>query len=116
MMPTYNPGDVVIDRPADELRPGEVITFRHSDLSTDVVTHRITDLSRVVIHTKGDANPTPDVWDIRPNQVVGTAVERIPHLGYLLVYLRQPAGVASVMTGVLALIALWGLFFRREPA
>jgi signal peptidase len=113
MVPTYNPGDLVLDRrPAGHYRRGEVITFRHSDLTTDVVTHRITGVTATgLIHTKGDANATADVWDIRPDQVRGAAVARLPRLGYLVVFLRQPAGLASIATAVLAIVLLWRLFF-----
>src|SRR5450631_160592 len=38
---------------------------------------------------------------------------KLPHLGYLLVFLRRPAGVASLVIGGLALMLLWGL---RNPS
>ena len=47
MEPTYMPGDIVIDRRrATAYRAGEMLTFRHSDLTTDVVTHRVTDVAQ----------------------------------------------------------------------
>ena len=100
MVPTYRPGDLVLDRrPSGQYHRGEVITFRHSDLTTDVVTHRITDVTAAgLIHTKGDANATADVWDIRPDQVQGTAVLRLGGFGYLVVFLRQPAGIGALAT------------------
>ena len=58
---------VVIDGPArSTYKPGKIITFCHWNLSTDVVTHRVAELRDGFIHTKGDANRTADVWDIRP--------------------------------------------------
>jgi hypothetical protein len=105
---------VVIDGPAKSTyKPGKIITFRHSNLTTDVVTHSVAELPDGFIHTKGDANRTADVWDIRPNQVQGIFVMKLPHLGYLLVFLRRPAGVASLVIGGLALMLLWGL---RNPS
>jgi signal peptidase I len=116
MSPTYRPGDVVVDRPAQhQYRAGEVITFRHSNQATDVVTHRITDITPAgLIHTKGDANRTEDVWDIRPDQVRGSVSMKITHLGYLLVFLHQPSGAASLSLTVLALVLLWTLFFPAQ--
>ena len=111
MSPALKSGDLVIDRPAHAVHAGEVITFRHSGLSTDVVTHRVTDVTAGVIHTKGDGNPTADSWDIRPNQVRGVMALHLPRAGYVVVFLRQPTGVASVVTGTLALTILWSLFF-----
>src|ERR1035437_4034235 len=105
---------VVIDGPAKSTyKPVKIITFCHWNLSTDVVTHRVAELRDGFIHTKGDANRTADVWDIRPNQVQGIFVMKLPHLGYLLVFLRRPAGVASLVIGGLALMLVWGL---RNPS
>jgi signal peptidase len=117
MMPTYNPGDLVIDRRAGgAIKPGEVITFRHS-AAPDVVTHRVTEITAGgIIHTKGDANPTADVWDIRPAMVRGSVAWHAPRLGYLLIFLKQPAGIGALATSILALSLLWSLFFDQQPA
>lgn len=113
MTPTYSPGYVVIDAPArDGYHPGDVITFRHSAYTTDVVTHRITHITESgLIHTKGDANRSADVWQIRPDQVRGRVVAGIPLLGYLAVFLQQPPGVGALATSTLMIVLLWGLFF-----
>jgi signal peptidase len=116
MEPTYMPGDLVIDRPAAHVRPGDVITFRHSDLTTDVVTHRVTAVNpNGLIHTKGDANTSADVWEIRPDQVQGRVRLHLRNLGYLAVYLKQPSGIGSLVTALAAIVLLWGLFFPSEP-
>lgn len=39
---------------------------------------------------------------------------RLPWLGYLAVYFKQPAELASLATVLLALVPLWGLFFPLE--
>ena len=110
MAPTLRAGDVVLDGPTSgAYGPGDIITFRHSSLSTDLVTHRITDIQSGKIHTKGDANRTADVWDIRPDQVQGVVVQRLPRFGYLIVFLRQPTGIASLLILGVAVMLLWGL-------
>jgi signal peptidase len=113
MSPTYRPGDVVIDRPGHgPYRAGQVITFLHSDAARDVVTHRITDVTPAgLIHTKGDANRTGDVWDIRANQVQGRTIAGVPGLGYLLIFLKQPTGALSLACAVLCCLLLWTIFF-----
>lgn len=108
MAPALLAGDAVLDGPPrNTYTPGEIITFLHSSRATDLVTHRVADLRPGVIHTKGDANRTPDAWDIRPKQVQGVVVTRLPGLGYVLIFLRKPIGIASVLLGGLALIMLW---------
>jgi signal peptidase I len=116
MSPTYRPGDLVIDRSPSSYRAGDVITFRHSDRTTDVVTHRVVSVSAAGITTKGDANATPDAWTIRPNQVQGRTVLGVPYLGYVAVYFKQPAGVASAASTVACILLLWGLFFGSREA
>jgi signal peptidase len=115
MVPTLNPGDLVVDKPVTTLHKGEVISFRH-DLTPDVVTHRIRWYSHGVISTKGDANATKDAWFIRPDQVQGTEAVNLPKLGYVAYFFKQKAGVAAAMTALLALIMLWGLFFPAQVA
>jgi signal peptidase len=115
MEPTYMPGDLVIDRPAPHVRPGEVITFRHSDVTADVVTHRVTAVTpQGLISTKGDANRSADAWQIRPDQVQGRVTLHLHGLGYLAVYLKQPSGLASLVTALLAIVLLWGIFFPAD--
>jgi signal peptidase len=116
MMPTFNPGGVVIDRPAGRLHVGEPITFLHSGLSSDLVTHRVKTIHSGYLTTKGDANRTADPWQIRPDQVRGAVSSYVPDLGYVLIFFKQPSGVAAVMTGALAIILLWGLFFPEGLA
>lgn len=115
MTPTYNPGDIVIDRPPNGIRIGQVITFHHSDLTTDVVTHRIVFVDGNLIHTKGDGNRTADVWRIRPDQVRGVVTASVPDAGYVLVFFRQATGAASVVLALVALALLWNLFFPDDP-
>jgi signal peptidase len=117
MTPTYRPGDLVIDRPPQQhYRPGEVITFLHTDRAADVVTHRITEITPAgLIHTKGDANSTADVWEIRPEQVQGSAILGARRVGYFLVFLKQPAGILSIASAVFGLLLLWTLFFPQRP-
>lgn len=119
MTPTYRPGDVVIDKPARTAPvPGQVITFRHDASTPDVVTHRVVEVTATgLIHTKGDANPAPDVWDIKPTMVRGEVVHGVPRLGYLLVFLQQPAGLGAFACALFSICLLWSVFFGdTEPA
>lgn len=114
MAPTYRPGDAVVDRVgAAHPHVGDVITFRTGQ--GDVVTHRVHDINALGIHTKGDANSTPDIWTVTPRNILGVAIAGVRDGGYLLVYLKQPSGVASVVTVLVALVLAWELFFPSVP-
>lgn len=116
MDPTYSSGDLIVERSGLSYGPGDVITFEHGAGPQDLVTHRITDVTSAGISTKGDGNPAADVWSIRPDQVHGTAVAGLRNAGYVAYFLKQPAGVGSVMTGLLSLILLWRIFFPDESS
>ena len=125
MLPELRPGSVVVDRPlSGAVRVGEIISYRFGPGPDGVLTHRVYSDRAGVIVTKGDANATPDPWTTRNGAVVGTPEAVVPKLGYLLEYLKQPAGVASVVTLVAAVGLLWSLLLgpqaevapRRVPA
>jgi signal peptidase I len=107
MVPAFSPGDAVVVGPvAGPVVAGQVVTFLHSTRSDDLVTHRVTDVtSSGVLHTKGDANTTADVWDIRPEQVLGVQRLVVPRVGYAIVFLRDPHGLAAALL-LLAALAL----------
>ncbi len=113
MAPTYPTGSLVIDAPATDgtASVGDVITFR---VSSGLVTHRVHAISAAGYSTKGDANPEPDAWTISPAHVVGHVIAGAPGLGYLLVFFQQPTGAVTVVTALLALSLLWGLFFPPD--
>ena len=117
MLPNYRPGDAVVDRPpTGSYRVGEVISFRSASGQEAIVTHRIHDIAGDVIHTKGDANRTPDIWNIAAQDVTGEVLRTLPYAGYAFVYLRNPAGIASVLCFVLVLAQAWRLYFPAAEA
>jgi signal peptidase len=112
MTPALRPGDAVLDRPAPSaVHPGEVVTFTVHSGPDRVVTHRVASVGQGEIHTKGDANRTPDPWTLELSQVVGSKLLTLPYGGYVVVYLQHPQGIASVLTALIAMILLWYLFF-----
>lgn len=127
MTPALKPGDVVFDKPSHlgdavldrpvpnaAIKPGEIVTFI-ADSHGSLVTHRIVSVTNGVIVTKGDANATNDPWNLTASQVVGQQITTLPRVGYLLVYLKQPLGIASVLVSIIGLALLWQLFFPTEP-
>ncbi len=115
MNPALRPGDAVLTAPApSSVRRGEVVTFTVLSGPDSVVTHRVVSVVDGLVSTKGDANRTADPWTLHMSQVVGTAAAFLPHAGYLLVYLQQPQGLASVVVAALGLVLLWQLFFPIE--
>ncbi len=117
MEPAIAPGDIVVDRrDITALKPGDVITFRYSETSTEVVTHRVAAIADDgTITTKGDANDAEDLWTVHPDQVTGRVTALVHGLGYAVVYLQHPTGLASLATTAFCLALLWQLFFPSPP-
>lgn len=94
MTGVFRPGDLLIDDPvspsqANRLVAGDIITFRASSSSAQLITHKIIAVKHqangnVGYQTKGVANNAPDPELVQPNQVVGTYRLHIPLAGYLL--------------------------------
>lgn len=118
MLPAYRPGDAIIDRPQQSAyRVGQVITFGSTAGPDAVVTHRVHDVLPAGIQTQGDANSTPDPGTVAPGSVRGVAFLDLPLAGYALVYLQQPAGIASLLCLIIAMALAWRIYFpAREPS
>ncbi|HEY2480310.1 MAG TPA: signal peptidase I [Solirubrobacterales bacterium] len=114
MIPTIPPESAVIVREG-EYHVGEVVSFLEHG---DVVSHRLMAISPDGrITTKGDANRTADPWHVPTSNIIGGVVAAPKHLGYLLTYLRYPAGAASILLGLLCLWQVWALAgeYSEEP-
>jgi signal peptidase len=97
---------------ADDLRPGDVVTFTHPYRPGELVTHRIVAIADGaqgrVYRTKGDANAAPDPWAIRLRDKAGRLAFEIPRAGYALAYLRTREARTSLVA-LMAALALAGL-------
>jgi signal peptidase I len=114
MLPTFEDGDLVLTRGHDAYERGAVVAYRvPTEAWRDpLVIHRIVagDARRGYIF-QGDNRTIRDPWLVKPEHVLGEASLRIPKVGLLFTFLREPAGFA-------ALAAIVSLFFvmRRENA
>lgn len=108
MEPTIPLGGVIGVRPtpANQLRPGDVITFMDQNRPNVRVTHRIVDMEtrdgRTVAVTKGDANNVTDSWNVPVDQAIGRVEWYLPYLGYVMVWLGTP--IARIAALVLAAV------------
>lgn len=105
MTPTLPLKSLAIVEKDASYRQGDIITYRHG---TDIITHRYIkrDANGDII-TKGDANPSPDAWPVKDQDVVGKVVLCIPWAGFALYYLMDPSGFGSIVLLGLALWLLW---------
>jgi len=101
MKPTIPPKSAVVVKKG-EYRLGQVVAF---DTPYGVVTHRLVKVNPDgTLGTKGDANQTVDPRSLPRDKVIGGVVAAPKSLGYWLVYIKNPAGFASI---VLTIVLLW---------
>ncbi len=109
MAPNIPTGSIVYVARADELKVGDVITYKLDD--NTLSTHRIIQLvpdpndpSEVLYRTKGDANNDPDKLLVSQRQLVGKVVLAIPLLGFVADYIQHPPGSFVAIAVSIALI------------
>ena len=93
------------------LEQGEIITFRLSQVTGLVETHRVVenDTQAKQLITKGDANALPDVDPVSYERVVGKVVICIPVLGTVSEMLHSGPGVTACVAIFALAIILWTL-------
>ncbi len=104
MSPTIPSTSAVIVKP-DVYRVGQPISFYEKGL---VITHRLVAInSDGTVDTKGDANATIDPWHVSTKAIIGEVVAAPAHLGYWLIYLKNPAGLLSLMIAAVLCWQIW---------
>lgn len=99
MEPAIYPGDVVLIRRQAEqaYRAGDIAAYLDG---RTVYTHRIAAVHNGLYTMKGDANNAADEV-ITADRFVGKVLLIIPKLGYLILFIKKPAGMAVMASAVL---------------
>jgi signal peptidase len=99
MEPAIKTGDIAVVGPvkADQLKVGDVITFRTAANPDVVVTHRLVDLEtdnggHLQFQTKGDANDIVDQVQVDQGALLGRVVYALPRLGYMVDFSKRTEG------------------------
>lgn len=96
MAPAIKMGSIVIVKPAQDYKIGDIITFGPYSKTRPPTTHRIYEIKveggNPIYITKGDANNSPDSREITKRDIVGKVIFSIPYLGYFLAFAKRPLG------------------------
>lgn len=113
MQPAIPIGSLIVTRipsAVSDIKQNGIITFVEPGFDSKFITHRIdkiiTSDSVTLFQTKGDANESPDSWNIAYGSITGNYVLGIPHLGYLLNFIKSPLGIAIFVFLPVAAIAV----------
>ncbi|HEX5097555.1 MAG TPA: signal peptidase I, partial [Acidimicrobiia bacterium] len=118
MVPTFRVGDVAIADwiEANDLRPGDVVSFRDAELGGESITHRVRAVQRrgdvLHVETRGDANDSSEYWSTPSDALVGRVVGRVPGAGTVLSAIGRGAVrvtllvLAAIVTAAAVLLAI----------
>ena len=110
MEPAIKVGSVVVIRPAEDYKIGDVITFGKDTRDAIPTTHRINEMraqaGEIFYQTKGDANEDPDVREIKKDEIIGKVAFSIPYLGFVIDFAKKPIGfllLVIIPAGIIAI-------------
>jgi len=110
MAPEIKMGSVVIVKPVDEYKIGDVITFGPYSRTKAPTSHRIYDIKveggEAVYITKGDANNAPDAREISKRDVLGKVLFSVPYVGFAVDFAKKPMGFALIIIVPAAIIII----------
>jgi signal peptidase len=90
MDPVFRAGDAIVVWPLSGLPTlGDVVIY---EAQGALITHRVVEVRADGVITKGDANRERDGWVVRPEDIRGRMVARVPFLGWFLAFLQRPSG------------------------
>lgn len=101
MEPAIKMGSLVLVKPADDYKIGDVITFGAYTKTKAPTTHRVFDIKvdagvpRYI--TKGDANEEPDQREVSETEVIGKVLFSVPYLGYAVDAAKKPFGFMLII-------------------
>ena len=112
MEPTLQVGGLALARPVDPavVQVGDIIFYEAPPDPDVMVAHRVIEVlggESLSFQTKGDASEDPDVYMVRPKDVLGRICFHIPYLGYGVDRLRDLArtrlgfGLLLILPGML---------------
>lgn len=108
MTPEIKQGSVVMVKPVQDYKIGDVITFGPYTKTKAPTTHRIYDIKLVegesIYITKGDANNAPDQREIKKSDILGKVLLAVPFVGYAVDFAKKPVGFILIIGVPAALI------------
>ena len=114
MEPTLETGSVVVDEVIHptEARVGDIVTFTDPANSDRLITHRLRrarfEGNTAHMVTRGDANDTPERWDVELDGEIGRVAFHVPKLGQVRALVGTREGYLAVMAALL-LLGAWVL-------
>ena len=101
MEPTIKMGSIVLVKPVNSYKIGDIVTFGKITKTQAPTTHRIFDIKvnagQPFYITKGDANNAPDQKETSQKEIIGKVFLNMPYLGYAVATARTKLGFAFII-------------------
>ena len=109
MEPNLHVNDLIVyhRQSAASYEVGDIIVYIRAEGSGEIlITHRIIEIYPSGVITKGDANPVQDPAEVPYSAIVGKVLFRVPVMGTITSFLRNPVGIgiAALVVGLLFLL------------
>lgn len=93
MQPVIMTGSVVVVKPENVYKKGDIITFFTTADRKQSVTHRVFELKGDKYITKGDANDARDATELSRKDILGKVLIIVPFLGFLVSFTKTLPGL-----------------------
>ena len=114
MEPVYSTGELLLVKPAkaDEIKVNDIISFKGSGVSGNVITHRVIkiDQEKQVFITKGDANSSQDSNPVAFSRLNGIVKINIPYIYGMI----QSMIVKIILAGLVLIYIIVNLVTKRK--
>jgi signal peptidase len=107
MEPTLSVHDLVLIRETPAVKAGDVVVYQSEN---ELIIHRVISVGEDTLITQGDANSSADE-PISHGAVKGVLVASVPHVGILVLALKNPVVVILLLA---AAFLLMELSYRKE--
>lgn len=117
MEPALPRGSLVLAKEPNEgfnPKSGDILTFQQPGSPDRLITHRLIGTAQVgpatFYKTKGDANNSPDPWQVSYGQIKAKEIFSIPILGNLVTLLNTKTGIALFVLVPVAILAFQDVY------
>jgi len=111
MEPVYSTGELLLVKPAkaDEIKVNDIISFKGSGVSGNVITHQ----EKQVFITKGDANSSQDSNPVAFSRLNGIVKINIPYIGYIYGMIQSMI-VKIILAGLVLIYIIVNLVTKKK--
>lgn len=117
MEPVYTTGELLLVKPAmaNEVKVNDIISYKGSGNTDNVITHRVTDIDQnnQIFITKGDANNSQDSNPVSFTRLKGIVEVNIPYLGYIY-GLIQSVSTKIVLVSLVLIYIIANLLMKHR--